>query len=149
MKRLERRWRAALWPRALVLSFGKRSSEGQRALDHEALELTAVADVGRGEVEVLLVHVLDLGEEQRGDEPASAVLPAVDTDVVAHAGQLTLHGVVAHGEIELVLREPIETLVRLLTDRPVLDFGATLARRGLDVPEELDASDLEEGVHDV
>src|SRR3954463_8694804 len=149
MKRLERRWRAALRPRAPVLSFGKRSSEGQRALDHEALELTAVADVGGREIEVLLVDPLHLREEQRGHEPARAVLPTVHGDVVRDAGQLNLHGVVARADIELILREAVDTFVRVLADRAVLELCAALAGGRLDVAEELEATDLDEGVHDV
>src|SRR5690349_20140456 len=69
--------------RALRLPTGPRS-EGDRALDHQALELAAVADVGRREVVVLLVHVLDLGQEARGDEPATGEGVLRHADVLRH-----------------------------------------------------------------
>src|SRR4051812_30882057 len=127
---------------ASVASLVRRSSaalEGQHALEHEALELSAIPDVRRREVEVLLVHPLRLREKQRGHEPASAVLPAVHGDVVRDAGELTLHRVVARAEIELVAREAVDALVRLLPDRAVLELRPTLAGCRLDVAEELQA----------
>src|ERR1051326_4272298 len=74
---------------------GLLSSKGQRSLEHEALELATIADVGRWEVQILLIHPFDLGQEQRCHEPAAAELPAIDVDIVGDTGQLARHRGVA------------------------------------------------------
>src|SRR5207249_3534000 len=86
--------------------------------------------------------------KQRRDEPATAVLPAVHTDVVRNSRQLTLHGVVASADIELILREAIEPFADILPDGAVGELRRALPRRRLDVAEELQPTDLDERVHD-
>src|SRR5436190_6966655 len=92
----------------------RRPSEGDGALDHEALELATVADVGRGEVLVVLPHELELREHVRGDEPAATGLVALDRDVVRDAGQLAVHRVNAAAEVELVAGEAIQAFANQL-----------------------------------
>src|SRR5688572_23687389 len=74
-------------------------SEGDHALDHEALELAAVADVVRREVEVALLDELDLGEHVRSHEPAATELRAAHRDVVRDVGERALHDVVASADV--------------------------------------------------
>src|SRR5215203_1109303 len=114
-----------------------RGSEGDDALDHEALELAAAADVARREGLVVLADELDLREHVRGDEPAAADLVALDRDIVPDPSELTVHRVGAATDIELVAGEPIQPFSCQLPQGPAGLLGHRGARHGLDVPEEL------------
>src|SRR5215210_7141216 len=72
---------------------GRRGSEGDDTLDHEALELATAADVTLREGLIVLADELDLREHVRGDEPAATDLVALDRDVVRDPGQLTVYRV--------------------------------------------------------
>ena len=73
-------------PHRYPLGFvGRAASERDDPLDHEALDLPAVTDIGSRKVEVLLRHPLSLEQERGRQEPATADLIAVDADVVRHA----------------------------------------------------------------
>src|SRR5512132_3367174 len=65
-KTVRRGWR----PRRTVLVRQDPRSEGDAALDHEAVELAAIADVPGRELVVVLADVLGLEVDGRGDEPA-------------------------------------------------------------------------------
>src|SRR5688572_16633123 len=124
----------------------RRSSEGDDALDHEALELATAADVARREGLVVLADELELREHVRGDEPATADLGALDRDVVGDAGELAIHCVVAATDVELVAGEAVESLAHELAQRTPGRLAGCGAGHRLDVSEELDATDLHEGV---
>src|SRR5215203_3404643 len=84
-----------------------RGSEGDDALDHEALEL------------------------------AAADLVALDRDIVPDPSELTVHRVGAATDVELVAGEPIQPFSCQLPQGPAGLLGHRGARHGLDVPEEL------------
>src|SRR5437870_13775317 len=67
-------WCNCVTPRCSPTAAPRSRSEGHNTFDHESLELPAVPDVGGGEVEVLLVHELQLGQHVRGQEPAATNL---------------------------------------------------------------------------
>src|SRR4051812_36572327 len=76
-------------------------SEGDHALEHEAVELAAVPDVGREEAFVLLRHVFAFQHERGGDEPASAALRATHRLLRIRQCELAVDGVVAAAYPEL------------------------------------------------
>src|SRR5688572_30980044 len=118
----------------------RRSSEGDDALDHEALELAPAADVARREGLVALADELELREHVRRDEPAPADLVALHADVVLDAGELAVHAVGAAADVELVAGEAVEALAHELAQRPPGRFTGGGAGHRLDVAEELDAA---------
>src|SRR5215207_7363596 len=125
------------------------SSEGDDALDHEALELAAAADVARGEGRVALADELELREHVRGHEPAAADLGARHRDVVRDARELPVHRVVPAPEVEPLAGEPVQPLARELPQRAPRLLPGRGPGHGLDVPEELRATELDERVdHD-
>src|SRR4051812_15854351 len=98
----------------------RRSSrlEGQRSLHHKPLELPTAADVSLREVEVLLVHPLELREEHRRYEPATAELyPAHLCIVRKSCGELTGDDVVPATDIRLLAEEAIQAFARVLPHR--------------------------------
>src|ERR1043165_1835749 len=80
-----------------------RSLEADHAFGHHPLELPAVLDVVLGVAEVALIHVLDLRENVRGDEPAAAELPAIRTEVARDAGQRAMRLVVTGAAEQLLV----------------------------------------------
>src|SRR5688572_14966292 len=75
-----------------------RRSEGDDALEDEPVELPAVAEIGRREVVVLLLHVLALEQDARGDEPAGGERGAIGADLLRHVLELARHGVPARAD---------------------------------------------------
>src|SRR5262245_19312782 len=120
--------------------------ERHHRLDHDAVELRAVADVRGREVLVLLLHVLDLGQHVGREEPAAAGLDALDGHVIRHPLQATFRSVPATRHVELVLEEAVGALRRVVIPVAIggLARGSTL--RLLDVAEELEALILHERV---
>ena len=123
-------------------------SEGQRRLYQESLELSATADVIHRESIVLLIHILDLEQHHRVDEPATTDLIAIGVDVVLDPEKGARDRVVPVAGIQLVVGEAIDAFTSELPPRSVTGLGCRLARRGLDVSEDLDALHLDERVDD-
>src|SRR5690606_14113249 len=123
------------------------ASERHHPFDDEPVELPAVADVGGGEVVVVLADVLGLEEDRRGDEPPAADLDAVDVDLVRHAGELALDDVVAGADVgALVAEEAVDDVARVLGPLALLRLGPRPAGGLLDDAEELQAAQLDERV---
>src|SRR4030095_12536075 len=93
--------------------------EGDHTLDHEALELATVPNVVRREVVVLLVHILNLRQDVRRDEPAAAELVPVDAHFRRDAEEVAARRVVPAAEVEVVTREAIQALANRLCPRAV------------------------------
>jgi hypothetical protein len=52
--------------------------EANYSFEHKAIELATVADIGRLETFVLLIHVLYFGQNVFGDKPAAGSLDTVE-----------------------------------------------------------------------
>src|SRR5689334_770550 len=138
------------WPSPATPPWSQRSgeSEGNAAFHHERLDLPAVANVGRGEVVVHLLHPLGLEQDRRDDEPAGGELRPVYGDLARHARQRPLRDVVPAGHVQLVAVEAVEGLTSVLTPVPALGLADVLSADLFDVGAELDPAELEERVND-
>src|SRR3954463_12704611 len=118
----------------MVDGWNQNHLEPDDALDHEALELSAIADVRRCEIVVLLVDPLELGEHVRRYEPAAAdLIPLHGLVGRALRDQLTFERVVPAADVQLVIEEAVQTLVHVLMERAQLRLGERSTRRGLEV----------------
>src|SRR5690348_17418808 len=123
----------------------RRWLEGDHAFDHEPFELPAVTDVGRREIQILLIHELDLGQNVGSEEPATTNLPTVDGHVRRAHRELTFDGVVPGRCIQsLIGQEAVNDLTDILPPGAVGRFTLCTTFCFLDVAEELEAANRSE-----
>src|SRR3954453_3036216 len=122
--------------------------ESDDAFEHEAVELSAVLDVGLGIPEVGLLQVFGLGHDARGDEPAAADFIPARSHVPGHTGELSRGPVVAgtHEQL-LVAGEAVDPIDRVLSPSAFSRLGRGLTLCLFENAKQLEAAELHEGVH--
>src|SRR5688500_8885267 len=97
--------------------------EGYGPLHHEPLELPAIPNVGRGEVDVLLGHELALQQDGREHEPAGANLRLPDGHFVCDVEQVAVRLVVTGADVELLtVEQPVHAVDRVLLPGALAGF---------------------------
>src|SRR6185503_12462026 len=67
-------------------------------------------------------YTFALEQDRLRHEPPCSELRPIDRDILRHSQQLSIHGVVAASDVQLVVDEPVQRLARVLVPLPAGRF---------------------------